>query len=344
MKKIIFINILILFLLITFIEIIFGYWFKENNFGFYMRTERNKNILYKTNHEKKKSEHHYIRNFYGFRGDEVDPSDIKVIFEGGSTGNQRFTPEKFTIVGLLNNYLKEDGVNLMIHNASTDGKSTRGINYDFLYWFPKIPDFKPKIFIFYIGINDIGQGAYGDDYKAASNLHKKLRDYIRNNSIIFILQQKFEDKYFVKTKAAYNITSIEKGLYDNYSFVNYQEAKIKFFSQEKSQNEKQMINFFNYKLENLKKNIIKNKIIPMFITQIQFDGSSDKNLFLINEQTKNFAEKNNYYIIKLDEMIKSMDLNTFFDYIHTSQLGSRKIAKMIYPDLNKIIKKELFDK
>jgi len=43
-------------------------------------------------------------------------------------------------------------------------------------------------------------------------------------------------------------------------------------------------------------------------------------------------------------MIKSMDLNTFFDYMHTSQLGSRKIAKMIYPDLNKIIKKELFDK
>ena len=65
------------------------------------------NINGKYDHPDDTTDAELIRNFYGFRGDEVDPSDIKVIFEGGSTSNQRFTPEKFTIVGLLNNYLKE---------------------------------------------------------------------------------------------------------------------------------------------------------------------------------------------------------------------------------------------
>ena len=36
----------------------------------------------------------YKRNFYGFRGDEFDPKDVKIVFEGGSTGNQRFTSQK----------------------------------------------------------------------------------------------------------------------------------------------------------------------------------------------------------------------------------------------------------
>ena len=48
----------------------------------------------------------YKRNFWGFRGEEFNPKDVKVIFEGGSTGNQRFTPENLSIVGLLNESFK----------------------------------------------------------------------------------------------------------------------------------------------------------------------------------------------------------------------------------------------
>ena len=51
--------------------------------------------------------HTYKRNFYGFRGDDVDPKDQKIIFIGGSTGNQRYTPEEMTIVGLINDELKK---------------------------------------------------------------------------------------------------------------------------------------------------------------------------------------------------------------------------------------------
>ena len=39
-------------------------------------------------------------------------------------------------------FLKNDNTKLKIYNASTDGKTTQGYVNDFLYWFPKIPNFK----------------------------------------------------------------------------------------------------------------------------------------------------------------------------------------------------------
>ena len=42
--------------------------------------------------------------------------NIKIVFLGGSTGNQRVTPENLTIVGLLNTKLNKDGYNFKIYN------------------------------------------------------------------------------------------------------------------------------------------------------------------------------------------------------------------------------------
>ena len=142
--RIIFINFIIFLTLIFLFEIFFGYWFSKNNFGHIMRFERQKQILYETVHDLKKRKFFYKRNFYGFRGDEVDPKNMKIIFLGGSTGNQRVTPENLTIVGLLNTKLNNDGFDFKIYNGSTDGKSTKGYINDFKYWFPKIPNFNPK--------------------------------------------------------------------------------------------------------------------------------------------------------------------------------------------------------
>ena len=71
-----------------------------------MRKERKINWLTTSNFNKKKYDFFYKRNYWGFRGEEFDPKNVKVIFEGGSTGNQRFTPEELTIVGLINQKLK----------------------------------------------------------------------------------------------------------------------------------------------------------------------------------------------------------------------------------------------
>jgi hypothetical protein len=142
---------------------------------------------------------YYKRNFYGFRGDDVDPKNMKIIFLGGSTGNQRVTPENLSIVGLLNDQLKNNGYNFKIYNGSTDGKSTKGYLNDFKYWFPKIPNFNPKMVIFYTGINDsnlLHDEKFDIPWRESN--FEKFRDYIKNNSKTVELIKKVKFKYFIK--------------------------------------------------------------------------------------------------------------------------------------------------
>ena len=338
MKKTLVINIVIFFALILFIECIFGYWFKENNFGIYMRSERNRSDLFNVTQNDKKYTFYYKRNFYAFRDDEFDPLDVEVVFEGGSSGNQRFTPEEYTIIGNLNKYFKENNSEIIIYNASTDGKTTRGYVNDFLYWFPKIPNFNPKFFIFYIGINDRQFQYKRYDFKFATKSSKKLRDYIKNNSIILEMIKKIENKYFPQLKIVYPDPS--KELYKNFVYVNFEEAKKKHSENNLTEDEKNLLVTFKARLENLKKIIKKNKFIPIFITQIKFDGLSDKNLFLVNQELKRFSKSNNFDLIALDEFINNMEINDYFDQLHTTIQGSEKIAMTLYPQLKKILEYE----
>ena len=331
---------MIFIVIITIIEIIFGYWFKDNNFGIYVRSERNVIEVITAEHSENKLKHIYKRNFYAFRGDEFKPSDVQIVFLGGSTSNQRFTPENFTIVENLNLFLKNNNIKLKIYNASTDGKSTRGYVNDFLYWFPKIPNFKPKVFIFYIGINDSNfspKHRERYDFKFADNTILKIRDYIKNNSITIELIKKLQDKYFPKSISAY--VRADKKLYKNFNFINFEKAKKKYSNIKLNNQEKKMIITFKNRLKNLNIQILKYNVNPIFITQIQYDGLGNHYLFLINQELKKFCEGNDYSIIAFDEITSELDKNNFYDEVHTTITGSNKIAKMIYPKLFKILKK-----
>ena len=337
--KFLLINFIIFFSLILIFEIFFGYWFKKNNFGFIMRLERQKQIYYETIHDEKKYRFFYKRNFYGFRGEEVDPKNIKIVFLGGSTGNQRVTPENITIVGLLNTKLNEDGYNFKIYNGSTDGKSTKGYVNDFKYWFPKIPNFNPKIVMFYTGINDSDLSHDEKfDIPWRSTAYEQFRDYIKSNSKIVELIKKIKFKYFVKLKKEYGLATISESLYKNFNYINYYKAKKLHYN--KIPNEL-LLSQFEKKLEALDFYIIKYQIIPVFITQIAFDGLSNYNLYLINEKLKEFCKEKNYEIIKLDEKIISLEKKTFFDPIHTLIKGNKIISNNIYPDLLNIFKTHL---
>ena len=54
--------------------------------------------------------------FVGFGGGEIDPKFQKIIFIGGSTGNQKYTPEELTIVEQLNKKLINKNINEKIYN------------------------------------------------------------------------------------------------------------------------------------------------------------------------------------------------------------------------------------
>ena len=107
--KLFLINLIILLLLIICSDLILGYWFKDYNFGPQLRGKRIQKIVFNHNNEKTT----YLRDFYGFREDKniyekYDASKIKIIFNGGSTGDEMYLNYNDTIVGNLNSYLKTE--------------------------------------------------------------------------------------------------------------------------------------------------------------------------------------------------------------------------------------------
>ena len=338
--KIIFINFGIFIILFLLIEFFFGSWFKDTNFGYSIREIRNLNIPMSVKFDGKIYNYHFKRNSYGFIGEQINPKDIKVLFLGGSTGEEMFKPQEFSIVEQINSKLQEDNLNLKIINASKSGKSSRGYVNDLKYWFPKIKNFDPKIIIFYTGINDsLLEIPDHFDLVIKDKFLDKLEDYFKNNSIFYSLKKKIQNKYFGKTRKHYGL--IQDDLYKNFSLIDYKKAFKTYKGLELNQKNQNVMNNLKKNLENLRQIINQEKIVPVFITQIRFDGLGSFNLFLVNEYLKKFCEENNYEIIKLDEMNYILDDKDFYDDVHTSIEGSRKLSNLIYFELKEIFKNNI---
>ena len=175
LTKIFLVNIGIFLFCVLIIEIFFGYWFSKHNFGPYMREHRLKKNPVTLIYNDVKYDYIYKRNYHGFRGEEIDPSLIDAVIIGGSTIDERYKPSEFTITGNLNVLLKNKGYNFKITNAGIEGQSTYGHIYNFEHWFPKLKNFSPKLYIFYVGPSDYGMPlnrypAFTEDKEVQINL------------------------------------------------------------------------------------------------------------------------------------------------------------------------------
>ena len=298
-----------------------------------MRKERKINWLTESTFFGNNYKFFYKRNYWGFRGEEFDPKNVKIIFEGGSTGNQRYTPEDLTIVGLINKRFENENINLKIFNASTDGKSLNGYINDFEFWFPKVPNLKPEYVIFYLGINDrFINDRYYLDHKISEMKIDRLKDYIKNNSFVVDKYKIIKNNYFPKNTLSYDFN--DNSIYKDFKYIDFISAQK--IHKNKNEDDLALINKFQYKLDKLNSIIKKNNIKPIFITQVKFDGLKDKKLYLINNELKNFSKVNDYFFIPIDELIL-MEINDFYDHVHTTPKGSSKIADIISENLIKYL-------
>jgi len=339
MKKIFFYNLIIFIIFVVLSELMFGYWFDDDNFGIHMRKHRNRNDLVKTRINNVDYKYYYKRNFYGFRGKEINKlKDINYVFLGGSTGNEKFLPENLTIVGLLNKFFSYKKKSVNIVNASVDGKTSRGHINDLQIWFPKLKKFNPDYFIIYVGINDtVLNQDEKYDLTYDDNIFKNLRDVITNNSIIVELSKKIKWKYFEIIKFEYDVNQ-HKNLYKNFLYVNYNSAKKIHDLKKLKIKHKNIYERYKLRLNNLYKEIKKSNSKIIFITQVKFNGLKDEKLFLLNETLKKFSFENKINILKLDEIfVGSQD--DFYDEMHTTPQGSEKIAKIMFEYLFTILKK-----
>tara|TARA_B110000037_G_C17098586_1_gene497001 strand:+ start:632 stop:1714 length:1083 start_codon:yes stop_codon:yes gene_type:complete len=348
--KVILINFLIFFLIIVLLEIIFGDWFKKNNWGNSLRSERLKKITYNVKFNNQKYKHVYKKNSFGFRGKEVEPIKLKFLMMGGSTVNERFTPEKLTIVGNLNRLLLDDKNKIEIFNGGVDGQSTIGLINNFEKWFSNIENFKPELIIYYIGVNErfyfnfdpnpinlfTGEFKTNHAFDKMMKISKvdQLNDFIKNNSFFLKNGKMILLKYFPgkKRKEDYSkfkaIYDLEHGVSDNF----YTQTNMDELFKIDSLNHKNKIFVVSLKkrIEHLTLLTTQIGAQPIFINQVLNDGQLSEKMYLTNYIIREYCLENDLKFIDLAKDI-ILDKHDFYDEFHTTPSGSKKIAEYIFP-------------
>ena len=143
------------------IEILFGYWIKDDP---WRKTEHLyiiRDQSFNWNTQKLYGDAiptvQYSRNKYGLRDSCSEPSEIKVLTIGGSTTDQRYIQNGKTFQDILEKKLSTDlNRRICLSNAGVDGHSTFGHIESLTKWLPLIDGLKPQVVLLYLGINDAG--------------------------------------------------------------------------------------------------------------------------------------------------------------------------------------------
>lgn len=340
--KAILINFLILFSFILIIEIFFGYWFDKDNLGPYMREHRMKNQRIEYHSNGVKEIYFYRRNYYGFRGKDMEPSEIKAIMMGGSNIEQRYEPEKYTIVGFLNSNLKKDNIDYTIVNAGVEAQSTRGMILGFKNWLFKLKGFSPEIIIFYVGITDNRINEDDDFNKKISegnllnkNKIEQIKDNIKSRSIILDSIRIFKFKFLPRKEFIKYDGNQDLKLRENFNYKDYDQASKEYNLSELKERLNIKIKNYLIRIDKLQELSSQLNSKAVFITNLSASGYSKVGITL-NNALIDHCKKKNYVCF---DVARKLDANKNYwkDGVHTTSTGSKAIADLIYYDLKKII-------
>ena len=358
LTKIVLVNFLVFLIGILIIEIFFGHWFSSHNFGPYMREHRLKKNPVILSYDDTQYNFIYKRNYHGFRGDEIDPSQIEAVIIGGSTTDERYKPYELTITSNLNSLLKKNGYNFNIKNAGIEAQSTIGHIYNFEHWFPKLENFSPKLYIFYIGINDYNfEPDQNEYYNFGADGHiKNIETYIdghiknpeaievffdtlKSSSFFYDKARILKQKYYLTNKMnVYDHDSYLKSLTD-FEYINYEKAlELHNVKKLKVKHQKIISKYLN-RVKILNSYVTKKNSTAVFINQVLADGNKLEKLFILNRSLIEYCKDANMNCIDLAAKLDGK-FNYWWDGIHTTGLGSKVIAEIIIDDLIKIIKQE----
>jgi hypothetical protein len=108
----------------------------------------------------------YARDRYGLRGVHEQLDQIELVTVGGSTTNEIYITEGKT---WSDNLRALTGIR--VANAGGDGMSSFGHLVAVSEWLHRIPGFRPKFYLHYIGINDaeVGRAPRGSDLSGTQN-------------------------------------------------------------------------------------------------------------------------------------------------------------------------------
>ncbi|MDW3192752.1 MAG: GDSL-type esterase/lipase family protein [Cytophagales bacterium] len=352
--RILLINMLLLLIGLMGVELIFGGWFSQENklnSLFVVRdrvTEFELNGLYPYHKPTIK----ITKDRYGFRGGAStynNPAAIDILCIGGSTTQQTYVEDGYTWPDVLEKELKKNGLDLNVANAGIDGQSTFGHIKNFELWFSQVPDLNPDYIFFYVGINDFhrSRALAGSDEIMRNDFSSKVIGSIKNNGAIYRLfryiygmieasrselthgKVVFKDHDYVKNgllpeSIAKEILTAGLGAYEQRlrKLVMYSEeiGATPVFITQPSRRFK-----FNEKGEVLGLSSPFKKKLSGY----KFNGVDYyEGMLEMNEIVKNVADS--YKLLVIDQT--GLDFLTdehFYDFTHTTPLGSKLIGKHI---------------
>ncbi|HEX6791483.1 MAG TPA: SGNH/GDSL hydrolase family protein [Candidatus Krumholzibacteria bacterium] len=188
-KRVLLFNLVLLGAGLLLLELIFGNWLHPNRMSrlnLVRDCERHydASILYPG-----ASAITYTRDEWGLRGKYPALDDIDIVTLGGSATDQRYVTDGSTWQDVIAREFAKEGRNVSVVNAGVDGQSTFGHIKDFDWWFPTLPDFKPRYVLFYIGGNDIFKGEDSEFDDLVNERAPSWKTRIKDASAIYHLVQ-----------------------------------------------------------------------------------------------------------------------------------------------------------
>lgn len=165
--RIVIVNLAVLGVGIAIAELVFGAWLNPGGLN-RLNLVKGRTVVYHVDelYEAESSAPvRYTRDKYGLRGAYGDdPSRIDLLTVGGSTTDQRYIPDGLTWQDVLQEQFLSVGRPIVVVNAGVDGQSTIGHIRNFDWWFPYVPNLRPRYVLFGVGLNDFYLGGEDSDW------------------------------------------------------------------------------------------------------------------------------------------------------------------------------------
>ena len=287
----------------------------------------------------------YTRDELGFRGNYDSLSKIDIVTIGGSTTNQLYIDDSETWQSHIKRIFAQSGKIITIINAGVEGQSTRGHIATFDRWLTKIDDMKVRYILAYVGINDmlIEHAERGDSMESDDPL-RRIRHLIINNSAVYNLFRTIRG-YF-RAHSAKLIHQVKRPKFEKW-------IEIQPFSEKVTPPKKYVQRLIAYKarLKRLINKIEEFGAIPIIVTQHAGSYRVKNNVVYFPKHAPKGLAQWSYPIVRSFNnmsmrVCKSMkaiclDLaknlifqeDDYYDYIHNTPKGTRKIGQYLYTRL-----------
>lgn len=337
--KIVALNLAFFALGIIGLELIFGTWLADKPLNQLM-IARNTEVYYAINGRAGSWTARYTNDEWGLRGSYPSVGDIDILTIGGSTTDERFIDDKETWQAVIQENFAKDGQSVHIASGGVDGQTTFGHLYSFGVWFDHIPNLKPKWVLAYIGANDQLVDEQRELNIAARD-SLSLKRTITDNSAIYRLFRVVRGMIRAEQYGLNHNSEVPEGAWQT----------VPMPTNDLSPADQRNLIDYPKRLAALAKRIHEFGATPIFVTQplahfhpvgdmlaVRGDVDPKKYTLLrkLNDALLASCDAIEAICIDLERELTFAD-HDFYDIVHNTPSGTRKIGDFLYGKLKPII-------